>query len=636
MEQDNTLLFEEARLQDVCRVIEEYEERRKTLISEHQNTIKNLRQELMQTVGHNSRLELETKVRELTPFDPSLRFLPFKYASSPYLAGFGIKDNDPKIGQKFYLLGNQGLSDSHSKQVIVDWRQAAISQLYYSFDVGEEYEEEIGDFERSGVIEKKIQYVIKNKNLLKVIDAESVCEVSDKKDPSQPNFLIDPKKTIARSIERKEENGNFEMTDIIALISKEQFHHISSKHDGCFYLTGGAGSGKTTVALHRLSFLAFNHPDLFRPDRCLVVMFNKALKTYVKNTTKELLHPSTSIDTYHAWAEEALRSLGLFFQVDATFSATSIKKSAEMLNAIEDFIGQNKTSGSLIVDLGNFYRNKTIIEKYFPGHNQIQMLAKEGSLLATGAKKPHFDDMGILLFFAQKNTFKETPKAFSWYDHIVIDEAQDLSLIELKTLYNAASPRKSITICADTKQKILDQVGDDCFASFHEELRKSGMALGDLNISYRSTKQIMELASKVSGKPIGAVKTEGPEPKFHQQKTLQESLAALKKAVIALHLTEPYGLTAIVCRYKNDVLILSKYLKEFTFVRQELTFDPGIIITNIHQVKGLEFSNIILWNPNAKSYPATQSGRNMLYVAITRACNKLAIFYHDPLSPLLS
>lgn len=45
---------------------------------------------------------------------------------------------------------------------------------------------------------------------------------------------------------------------------------------------------------------------------------------------------------------------------------------------------------------------------------------------------------------------------------------------------------------------------------------------------------------------------------------------------------------------------------------------------------------MILWNPTQKSYPATELGKNLLYVAITRASDRLAIYHHAPLSPLFS
>ena len=84
----------------------------------------------------------------------------------------------------------------------------------------------------------------------------------------------------------------------------------SEATDGCTLITGGAGSGKTVVSLHRLSCLQFNDPDRFAPERCLVLMFNKVLRNYVRQTSTDLLG-STKVDTFSAdTGSYYMRSLG--------------------------------------------------------------------------------------------------------------------------------------------------------------------------------------------------------------------------------------------------------------------------------------------------------------------------------------
>lgn len=633
------LRIEDARLKEVCAAVDAHEERRQTAIQEFNQEMQGYKEQLRETHGQKDRLELEQHVRSRAPFDPSKRMVRFEHPDAPYIAGMAIADDDPKIGKQFYLLGKQGLAGERSRQIIVDWRQAAISQLFYNYEEGEEYEETIGPKERTGVLEQKVKYLIRNRELVQVDRGSGSFRLE------QPKTKSEPPKWAAnsgqRSIEKKEQSGDFGMTDIVALISREQFQHITSQHDGCFYLTGGAGSGKTTVALHRLSYLMFNHPELFRPERCLVVMFNKALRNYVHGTSTDLLTTKMPVETYHSWAEAALRKLlgtPIPFTVDPSRAKLSqLKKSAAMLTALDEYIGQGKLTGSPAIDLGMFYSNEGIVGRHFGSTAAAKNLIEEGKAFASGKfRKLCYDDAGIILYFAQKTRGSgEIESASSWYDHIIIDEAQDLSLVELKTLHFAASKRKSMTICADTKQRILDFVDDKCFEQFHADLKSQGMALGNLGVSYRSTRQIMELAGRVSGKPVGEVKSEGPEPRVHTWGSEQEALIRLKGSLQALLEQEPKSLTAVICRWKQDVLLLEKALRGLPGLRMEMTFKPGIIVTNVHQVKGLEYSNVILWNPSQKNYPDTQLGRNLLYVAITRASSRLAIFHFDPLSSLL-
>jgi DNA helicase II / ATP-dependent DNA helicase PcrA len=118
-----------------------------------------------------------------------------------------------------------------------------------------------------------------------------------------------------------------------------------------------------------------------------------------------------------------------------------------------------------------------------------------------------------------------------------------------------------------------------------------------------------------------------------------EAIYKLRGSVQFLLERDPKSLTAIICRYKKEAEKIFKVLRKLPKVRLQtnlLSFEPGIVVVNVHQVKGLEFPGVILWNPSGRNYPATANGKNLLYVAITRASKRLAIFYYEPLTSLLS
>lgn len=149
----------------------------------------------------------------------------------------------------------------------------------------------------------------------------------------------------------------------------------------------------------------------------------------------------------------------------------------------------------------------------------------------------------------------------------------------------------------------------------------------------------MDLASSVSGRPVGKVVNEGPDPRFHNFATPAESLTHLRRSVGALLAREKTSLTAIICRFKFEAETVYAAMSDLPGVRlqtADLSFEPGILVTNAHQVKGLEFSGVILWNPTQKAYPETDLGKNLLYVAITRASDRLAIYHYEPLSHLFA
>ncbi len=628
------VLQEEQRLLDICLAVDRYGFERKARLAEHDRKIKALEVDRLESVDPREKDHLTGQIQRLWQYDPAKYLIPFEQKDVPYLAGVIIHDDDPKIGRKHLLFGKQGLIDG-SKVVVVDWRKAEVSKLYYEWDEGENYEEDIGPRERSGIIEKKISYGTRKRQLLTIQTGDGILVKTDGawQEQGQQNA----------SVVRKESVGDHRMVDIVALISRDQFKLITQKHEGCLYLTGGAGCGKTTVALHRLSYLLFNHPEIFRPQRCLVVMFNRSLCDYVRQTSTDLLTDRLPVETFHSWAAKALRSLG----VSAKFSASPgkglgpLKKQAGMYQALIEYTQVTQEPAHPVADLGAFYSREDLLQKHLTTR-KIAQVARDGqSILANEAQTPElaFDDAGILLHLIQlRRGNDQCPDALGWYDHILIDEAQDLSLIELKTLTFASSKRRSMTVCADEKQKILDFVDSEGFTAFQMDLKNQGLSSGQLDVSYRSTAQIMALASQVSGRPIGKVVNEGPDPRYHQWQNQNESLAHLKHALKVLLSRETKSLTAIICRYKVEAMSIYNAMKDLPGVRLQtssLTFEPGVLITNAHQVKGLEFGGVILWNPTQKAYPVTELGKNLLYVAITRASNRLAIYHHEPLTTLL-
>jgi DNA helicase IV len=93
----------------------------------------------------------------------------------------------------------------------------------------------------------------------------------------------------------------------------------------------------------------------------------------------------------------------------------------------------------------------------------------------------------------------------------------------------------------------------------------------------------------------------------------------------------PSMVTAVICASPEEAKFAYKMLQP-TFgqlVRlgdaYSFSFKEGILVTDVHQVKGLEFFSVLLWNPTAQSYGSHDHGRNLLYVAATRAEENLCL-----------
>ncbi|MRR56538.1 MAG: helicase, partial [Deltaproteobacteria bacterium] len=425
--------------------------------------------------------------------------------------------------------------------------------------------------------------------------------------------------------------GDHRLVDIVALIDPDQFRMITKETDGCTYITGGAGCGKTTVALHRLSYLQFNQPKLFRPNRCLVLMFNRVLRDYVKKTSDELLG-KTRVDTFSAWSLAALGQLGVY-SLSTTFDDPygSLKKNSVIAELLRRYVQETRKIDP-IMDLWRFFSCSYVLEALFAGERQRNgFFAEIQQRLVDKNRVVSFSDVSILLRLCQlrKPADAVVPGALNHYDHVIVDEAQDLGALELEAVLAATSPRRSLTVCADDRQKILSFVDGTGFLNFRRQLQLSGLDKETLAISYRSAREILELAARVSGRAVDTSKAHSGVVKFYPERDSAAALRKVRWVVEQLVEREPNGLTAVICKKKADVKLLHHALAGVAGLHGEgeVCFEPGVLVVNAHIVKGVEFTNVILWNPSETDYRQTEIDRNLLYVALTRASKRLYVVH---------
>ena len=84
----------------------------------------------------------------------------------------------------------------------------------------------------------------------------------------------------------------------------EQYPAVVRAHRGA----GSAGSGKTTIGLHRIAYLAFAEPRRFRPEKMLVIVYQRALAAYVSRVLPSLDVDGVPVLTFAGWADAARRA----------------------------------------------------------------------------------------------------------------------------------------------------------------------------------------------------------------------------------------------------------------------------------------------------------------------------------------
>lgn len=618
------VLQEQQRLSAVLSSIEETARQNRAKIASHDAYTAELEKARLESVSWREKNSLAFKLVENDKFDPARYLTSFQMTDSPYFGIVGINDTDRRIGAKEYLIGKQGFVSHDNRALIVDWRKAPISRFFYDYEVGEEYLETIQGKDREGVITRRDTVEIVKRSLRRIECGADRYELAG-------GGWVKNEKQYHTTTDTKVANQDHRMVDIVSLISPDQFRMITSEAtDGCTLITGGAGSGKTVVSLHRLSCLQFNEPDRFSPDRCLVLMFNKVLRNYVRQTSAELLG-STRVDTFSAWALSAITALtGKVVKPVVGDDLTAQKKLSQLSGLLARYVSEVEEADP-VQDLWRFYGQPYVLDVMFgDGKEREAFLADLRRRYAARSQAVSFADLSVLLRLCQLRE-KDGPvrEALGWYAHIIVDEGQDLSLLELEAILAATDERHSITLSADSKQKILSWVDGTAFDLFHRNLREVGVSNESLSVSYRCPREIMALASRISNRESEQVGRHSGILEYHQAVDEGSALLMVRRLVEKLVADDPHSLTAVICRKKTDEKMLHKALAGISGLHEpgELTFEPGALVTIAHQVKGVEFANVILYDPNSRDFRNSALDRNLLYVCVTRSCRRLDIVH---------
>jgi DNA helicase-2/ATP-dependent DNA helicase PcrA len=185
----------------------------------------------------------------------------------PYFGRIDYKEVEDKENYSLYL-GKNGIRKNTSENMIIDWR-APISSVYYDSDIGESfYQTPFG--ERIDILlNLKRTYEISESKLIDFYDSDVIAN-----DEFLTKYLSKNKEVV--------------LGEIIATIQKEQNEIIRDTPWHSVIVQGVAGSGKTTVAMHRISYILYNYKEKFRPDEFFIIGSNKMLLNYITGVLPNL------------------------------------------------------------------------------------------------------------------------------------------------------------------------------------------------------------------------------------------------------------------------------------------------------------------------------------------------------------
>lgn len=594
-----------------------------------------------------------------------------KLKESPYFARIDFVSDGEEEADTFYI-GRFGFSHCNEK-LIFDWR-APISGIFYDYDIGRAgFEAPVGWIE--GELTRKRQFKIQNGIMEYAI--ESSTNVQDE--------VL--QKELAHTSDEK-------MKSIISTIQREQNVIIRNEKANTLIIQGVAGSGKTSIALHRIAFLLYRFKNQITAEDVTILSPNKVFADYISGVIPELGEEPICELSLQDIVANALEEIIAFepeknpleHEDEAWAKRARFKSNLAFVGLLDQYIcnmPERVFSAKDYTCQGHVVQAEWINERFkayakIPVKKRLTSVAGDireqlRSMMGMWAEVPKanvimksLDKMLMIkdTFALYKDFYQyidaqdmfELPekKTLEWEDvfpflylmaafegieenrsvkHLVIDEMQDYTPIQFAVL-NMMYP------CQKTILGDFGQVLNPCHLHSLDEIKRlyKDAEFVALNKSYRSTYEIMEFAKAICNQPsLEVVERHGERPKSIYSENMDSEIASV--AALIKNFEEGGNASlGIVVKTGADAkrfydLLSGKY--QVHLLSQDSTrFTNGVSITSIRMAKGLEFDEVIVPDADNVNY-VSDYDRNLLYIACTRAMHKLTLFYTGSPSPFL-
>jgi len=640
---------------------------------------------------------------------------------SPYFGHLRLLETGR--GERDVLIGKTTLVNGKAGVRIVDWRHAPVSQIYYRYEEGAEYEETFGEREVEGKVLVRRTVTIDEGALLRIsaptatfVRGENgwktlgvqATELSGGQGSAMRPEDMKGALGVGASFAAREDRH---LPEIAALLDPRQFDLISRPDSGIVVIQGGAGSGKTTIGIHRMAFLNFNAKHRFVADKMLIVVGSPALRAYIGEILPALGLRGVVVETFREWVsgvrQRAFPWLDAPLEENTPTAVTRYKTHPVMLRLLAERAAEytanprsRKDSHGVLHFWADLLTDLDGVQAAFAkspdpelGPDQIKRACRwcadrcpavldldPGDRAdRRAAEEPADDDedgMGAdakaigpddhatldaeddaLLVRAYQLIRGELRKGKQplVYEHLFVDEAQDLAAIDLACLLEVVSKHKvphssvplpSVTLAGDTAQRLFMDSGFRDWRAVLTDLGLTGAVdIEPLRIAYRSTREVLQVAREILGPladptPPIAPRTGAPV-EHHHFPSQGAAVAFLADVIRPLMSREPRATVAILARHAEQADVYYEALRMAEIPRlhrirhYEFAFRPGVELTEVRQVKGLEFDYVVLIDVNASSYPVDDESRHLLHIGATRAAHQLWLVSSGPPSQLI-
>lgn len=600
---------------------ENYIEKEKKRIEKNKREIKEREQEYTGAELYNSMDEEDLNVLLLNKIIRKNISL-YHSLETPYFARIDFKDSE-KEKVKAYI-GTTSI-ERDGNILVYDWR-APISNLYYNYGIGKAVIETPKSNEEVEITLKR-QYQIKMGKLLNIIDTDAAID---------DELLQD---VLVKSPTKK-------MQNIVSTIQKEQNNIIRYKGKDNLIIEGIAGSGKTAIILHRVAYLLYNENDLTSKN-VIIVSPNEVFSEYISGVLPELGEEnikSISLDmilknlvkvpvesqgdylnrqytndykakkldikNYDKYLKEYKDNL----HFEKSMGLNNVKITKEELNELIKKKKNRLNISSLIDYITSYVLNKFGIDED-KNFDNMQKIIKKQLNVKDDALKIYSDYLSkeidhisyekvayVLYLYYEINGYPD----YSYIKHLIIDEAQDYDVFEIKLLkkiFNSAI----FTIVGDINQRLNKNV-NNTLESLTLDLDNSRYI--KLSKTYRSSREITEYACNIIGnKEIKSIRDyNGINVLTKNEENLKEDLIN----DISKFKSNNYESIAIITKTKEEADMINS-----------LNIDKIIKALPFYLAKGLEFEGVIIYTSKDDNL---KNDKNLHYVMATRAREALVIY----------
>lgn len=594
-----------------------------------------------------------------------IRYL--KMLNSPYFARIDFIYDGEEEPESYYI-GIGSFSEKASGiPLVFDWR-APVSSLFYDYDKGRAaFTAPAG--EMTGEISCKRQYKIKN---------------------GQLKYFFESDINIDDDILKKELslNGSDSLKSIVTTIQKEQNKIIRDKASRILVVQGTAGSGKTSIALHRAAYLLYNSRGLLKANNILILSPNNVFADYISHILPELNEENISEMEFDFFAAKELSSIGTcqdrYDQIEQIIKNgygkyMKYKQSKEFTREINGYVL------GLEADIVNF--RSVSIKKFEKSAEEIKVLFYEKFTEIPLLKRMEaiaeyaideaetltgtdFDEMETELIKDRFNRLYETCDIRKIYEkmlidmgmehgsygdviiyedvfpmlylkyllfgtrahrpvkHLIIDEMQDYSYIQYAIIEKVF--KCPMTILGDRHQTIGD--GQINAVGFIREIFGRDITIVEMKKSYRQTVEIGRFAADlINERDIEFFERHGEAPRTIEAPNETDMFDNISCNIEKQLGEQEYETVAVLCYSEREAAYVYDRLKnsripDCVYMDKETEkFVKGVTVTTFYMAKGLEFDCVHIPFYDER-YSSSGFGIQAMYVSATRAMHSLYMY----------